>query len=395
MKSTRNNKMKKITLLHATRATPERALKTKSIWLKRASNPQNVEHIFGIQADDKSSFDLLKNENIAITSPPPKWASSSVSNWNAAAALSTGDILVVIADDLTPPDGWDEQLQKLPEGNKKWACYVPDTFRDDGLMCHPVLSRALYNKRGYIFHPNYYGVFCDNDFSARSLLEATILQVTGLKWQHDHPMNGTRESDDIVNLQNTKEAYNFGMQEFVKQWPLINIFNRSKSIVGDINEHMLRLAQLARECDHVTEFGVRTGMSTYSFLHGLSNKPNAKLRSYDLHDFFNVFAIHNQLQIDWTFQQGSTLDAPTIEPTDLLFIDTLHTYAQVKGELEKHGNQSNKYIIFHDTVAFGTQGEDNGEGINLAIQEFIQENPHWKLSEHHANCNGLTVLIRV
>jgi hypothetical protein len=386
--------MKKISLLHATRNTPQRALATKQIWIERATNPENVEHIFGIQVDDTESHLAFGEEDVANSQPPPDWASSSVANWNAAAAISSGDILVVIADDLTPPQGWDEELQKLPAGTEEWACYVPDSFREDGLMCHPVLSRALYNKRGYVFHQNYYGVFCDNDFTTRTVLEAPILKVKGLKWQHDHPMNGTRPADAIVDLQNSKPAYQYGANAFVAQWPMINIFNRSRSIAGDINEHMLRLAQLARQCEHVTEFGVRTGMSTYSFLHGLSNKPNAKLRSYDLHDFFNVHGISSQLAIDWTFHQGSTLDAPTIEPTDLLFIDTLHTYAQVKGELEKHGNQARKYIVFHDTVAFGVVGEDNGTGINLAIQEFLRDNDHWQIVEHYENCNGLTVLAR-
>jgi hypothetical protein len=72
----------------------------------------------------------------------------------------------------------------------------------------------------------------------------------------------------------------------------------------------------------------------------------------------------------------------------------LHTYAQVKGELEKHGNQARKYIVFHDTVAFGIVGEDNGTGINLAIQEFLRDNDHWQVVEHYENCNGLTVLAR-
>lgn len=386
--------MKKITLLHATRNTPWRALATKRAWIERATDPENVEHIFGIQADDNESRLAFGDYKIALSVPPPDWASSSVANWNAAAASSDGDILVVIADDLTPPQGWDEKLQNLPDGDKIWACYVPDTLRKDGLMCHPVLSRALYNKRGYVFHPDYYGVFCDNDFSVRTQLESTILQIPGLEWRHDHPMNGTRSTDAIVDLQNSEPAYRYGAQTFWKHWPLTNIFNRSRSIAGDINEHMLRLAQLARQCEHVTEFGVRTGMSTYSFLHGLSSKPNAKLRSYDLHDFFNVYGIQSQLKIDWTFHQGSTLDAPTIEPTDLLFVDTLHTYAQVKGELEKHGNRARKYIVFHDTVAFGIVGEDNGTGINLAIQEFLRDNAHWQIVEHYENCNGLTVLAR-
>ena len=78
--------MKKISLLHATRNTPQRALATKKIWLERATNPENVEHIFGIQSDDKESH--LQFETAARSVPPPEWASSSVANWNLAAAYS-------------------------------------------------------------------------------------------------------------------------------------------------------------------------------------------------------------------------------------------------------------------------------------------------------------------
>ena len=385
-----------ISLLHATRGTPERALATRKIWIDRADEPEKVEHIFGIQSDDMESIKAFTAANAYwwCTPPPPAWASSSVANWNVCAQFSTGDILVVIADDLTPPQGWDTQLRKLPDPTQKWSCYVPDSVRQDGLMCHPVLSRALYESLEYVFCPKYHGVFCDNDFTNRAMLKAPIYSVKGLQWQHDHPINGTREEDDVVKIQNSRHAYDFGSRVFSKMWPLSNIFHRSRGIVGDINEHMVRLAQLAAECDHVTEFGVRTGMSTYSFLHGLSDNPKAVLRSHDLHDFFNVYAIHNQLDIDWTFTQGSTLDIPMIEPTELLFIDTLHSYDQVKGELQKHGNQASKYIVFHDTVAFGAVGEDNGRGINEAIHAWMEINPHWKVAEHYENCNGLTILSR-
>jgi hypothetical protein len=151
--------MKKLTLLHATRGTPERALTTRQIWLDRAIHPDRIEHIFGIQSDDDQSACAFIDCQHSVSVPPPEWASSSVANWNAAAALSTGEILIVVADDLTPPQGWDEQVEKLPPGNLEWACYVPDTVRGDGLMCHPIISRALYNKRGYIFHPDFFGVF--------------------------------------------------------------------------------------------------------------------------------------------------------------------------------------------------------------------------------------------
>lgn len=387
--------MKKLTLLHATRGTPDRALATRQIWLDRATHPDRIEHIFGIQSDDDASVHAFIDYAHGVSVPPPEWASSSVANWNTAAALSSGEILIVIADDLTPPQGWDDQVEKLPPGDKEWACYVPDTVRQDGLMCHPILSRALYNKRGYVFHPDYFGVFCDNDFTVRTQLECPILQVKGLQWNHDHPSNGTRKEDDIVRHQNSEAAYHYGATKFSDMWPMLTIFNRCRSVESDIHQHLMRLAQLARECNHVTEFGVRSGMSTFSFLHGLSNKSRPVLRSYDLGDPYNIFALRPQLQVDWTFQHGSTLEADVIEETDILFVDTLHTYGQVKGELERHGNQARKYIVFHDTVAFGLVGEDYREpGINLAIQEFMRDNPHWVLFEHYDNNNGLTILTR-
>jgi hypothetical protein len=78
---------------------------------------------------------------------------------------------------------------------------------------------------------------------------------------------------------------------------------------------------------------------------GLSNKSRPVLRSYDLGDPYNIFALRPQLQVDWLFRHGSTLEADVIEETDMLFVDTLHTYGQVKGELERHGNQARKYIV--------------------------------------------------
>ena len=89
---------------------------------------------------------------------------------------------------------------------------------------------------------------------------------------------------------------------------------------------------------------------------------------------------------------GNTLEIE-IEPTDLLFIDTLHTYDQLIKELELHGNKSKKFIIIHDTETFG--GNKKKKGLEHAYKEFLTNNENWSLLEHFANNNGLTVLKRV
>ena len=146
---------------------------------------------------------------------------------------------------------------------------------------------------------------------------------------------------------------------------------------------MLRL--LARTCSHITEFGVRSGNSTVAFLAGLP--VGGRLSSYDCQP--PPFTGPSE----WAFHRARTDELADIEETDLVFFDTLHTYAQLRAEL-RHGNQARQWLVFHDTVTFGTVGEDGGQGLMPAIHEFLEANPHWRTFAACQHNNGLLVLER-
>ena len=151
---------------------------------------------------------------------------------------------------------------------------------------------------------------------------------------------------------------------------LKSAYSNRCSVHGEINEHLSTLSELAFSCKHVTEMGVNTGNSTLAFLNS-----DVILRSYDLYINDNVsrfFDIAKQENKDVKYIQGDTRII-NIEKTDLLFIDTLHTYDQLKIELNRHCNKVRKYIVFHDTQTFGTIGEDGGLGLLPAILDFIIE----------------------
>ena len=160
---------------------------------------------------------------------------------------------------------------------------------------------------------------------------------------------------------------------------------------SDINEHLPTLKKYSEECDHITEMGVRDVVSTWAFLMG---EPK-KLISYDINQMDEKIILDaiKDTDIEFKFILSDTTKIE-IEETDLLFIDTLHTYEQLKVELELHGNKSKKYIIFHDTTLFGYRGERGDIGLNPAIEEFIEKNPHWSKHEVFTNCCGLTILKR-
>lgn len=170
-------------------------------------------------------------------------------------------------------------------------------------------------------------------------------------------------------------------------------YQRAKNTPSDINQNLHILYDLAKECKTVIEFGVRTGVSTRAFLN-----TDVSLLSFDLYEDREVrklFTLAKAKGKKAEYIISNVLDIE-IEETDLLFIDTLHTYDQLKQELKLHGNKAKKYLVFHDTHTFGFSGEVGNDmrGLMAAIMEFISENPDWKVKIHKTNNNGLTVLHR-
>lgn len=180
------------------------------------------------------------------------------------------------------------------------------------------------------------------------------------------------------------------------------LYQTACTVPSDINEHLPALRELASGCKHVTEFGMRWARgSTVAFL---AAQPET-LVSWDLDPSCIVspkVTTLIQLRGKTTFQPrtGNTLKIRT-EPTDLLFIDTLHTAKQLLAELERHVDPRTwpmpvaKYLAFHDTESFAHRGEDGSEpGLVAAINHFIAKHafPHWSVLKRYENNNGLVVL---
>lgn len=173
---------------------------------------------------------------------------------------------------------------------------------------------------------------------------------------------------------------------------------------SDINENLPILFEIAKQCNHITEFGVRSGVSTRAFLN-----TDAALRSYDLEKDTVVNELFKKAKEDGKnveYYEGNVLDIE-IEETDLIFFDTWHHYDQLKKELSKHANKSKKYLVFHDTQTYSMTGEkcsntstgkiltdviEQPEGLLPAIIEFIVDAPQWTFKTYKKNNNGMIIL---
>jgi len=170
---------------------------------------------------------------------------------------------------------------------------------------------------------------------------------------------------------------------------------RARDKPSDINMHVPRLRQFAEQCEHVTEFGVRHGVSTTALLAGAVSGKLQRLVSYD-HKLWGRENDLRDLAPDvFKFVKKSTLEI-NIAPTDMLFIDSRHTYSQLSYELLRGYDKVRRWIALHDTRLFGHRDESmvKGPGLLLAVREFLAANMDWFVAEHYEYNNGFTVLSR-
>ena len=177
---------------------------------------------------------------------------------------------------------------------------------------------------------------------------------------------------------------------------------------SDINEHLPTIYEYAKKCDHVTEMGVRWVSSSWALLRANPKK----IVSYDILKDPNVQQLVDasaEYGINFHFIEQDVLKAD-IEQTDMLFIDTWHTYKQLFAELNLHAGKVRKYILFHDTVSFALVDEgtydclsdialamkSEKQGLVAAINDFLltEEGQKWEIERVYANNNGLTIMRR-
>lgn len=185
---------------------------------------------------------------------------------------------------------------------------------------------------------------------------------------------------------------------------------------SDIYEHIPVLRQLSQECSSAVEIGVRSMVSTWGILLGLAEN-NQSERTYlgiDLaypppYPLSVAKKLAAENGIDFTFWPTNDMHID-LEPVDLLFIDSLHTYCHLTYELETFCPKVRKYICMHDTSPpwenrddteyhgdyseYPAEYDRTKRGLWPAVVDFLERHPEWSLYERRINNHGFTILKR-
>lgn len=169
-----------ISLIHPSRGRPQRAYETARKFLDNSGC--DIEYILSVDTDDSTLPDYVKlfsgltieiNHNI-----------SAIDAANKAAKVSTGNIIIQIADDWDCPPLWGKQIIDATLGKEDWILKTPDGTQD-WLMTLPIMDRTYYNRFHYIYQPEYLHMFADTEMSC--VADITGRRITAnIPFKHNH-----------------------------------------------------------------------------------------------------------------------------------------------------------------------------------------------------------------
>lgn len=212
-----------------TTARPDQWEKSYRTYIKRAVEPDDVEYVlctdarWGFKRQAALTAEWQKGDPaIHLECWEMKRDGMNTLVWNdgrkcmvdgyaTAVAASTGSIIILGSDDITPPDEWDVRLGELiPDTSKDLAVHVSTGYYD-GLMASgiQILSRTRLERYGYALHPEFESMYSDDDFLEQAYHDQVVIDGRHLMFPHNHPA-AAGEWDEVYRHQNSAQSYEVG-----------------------------------------------------------------------------------------------------------------------------------------------------------------------------------------
>lgn len=192
-----------ISLIHPSRGRAEKATHNYNEWIDKAGCV--VEHVLSVDtSDDHLSYFRLHKPYSA--KPEGSYSrlyandnKSVVEATNNAAKESKGDILLYLSDDFKCFPNWGQAVIKEFEGvTEPMLIKVDDCLQPFHVpvLTIPIMNRALYERLGYFFHPDFKSMFCDEHLYWVAKKLGALKMCPHLKFEHQHVSVGKAQDDE-------------------------------------------------------------------------------------------------------------------------------------------------------------------------------------------------------
>lgn len=270
-----------ISVLHATRGRVELPQKAYHYWMSRARNPQDIEWLFGVDADDSVGNDtvdrIVANDGFHVARKIVNTGPfNNVGANNAAFAQAKGALLVQGSDDFRCPDGWDIIIRErtIHEANRRGIAdaaafgfdgvlgvgdpHFSGPYSGDGLLACIIGTKHYFDRiGGYFLYPEFDGVFADTEFTQKAAMDDVLFDAYDIHFYHDwHGAPNDPLRDDTYRRHLTTEANHQGGHVFNERTMACfpdnaNALSGEAGVVADLREDRLGPPFMAAVCTEV------------------------------------------------------------------------------------------------------------------------------------------------
>ena len=370
--------------------------------------PHITEKLLNLLENNTLVSEVLVIVNSPDVKIPNKYTKVSVLNegrpnlgvnpsWNLGVLIASNEYLCLLNDDIIPDNAL---FYKIEDKYSDLSVNLIGFCPGESAFNQPIITDGSIN---IIKHTNEHNYGFGSLFFIRRSKWIHIPEVLKTYFGDDFIYNlAKKRQEDIYLITNMNFEGTFAAttKEFLSDLEvekvLFNKFNplnwsnsyniqeelRNAYLVSsDINEHIATLHDLANECASITEFGVRSGVSTRAFL---ASRADVVI-SYDIehNDYVQQLFLQDRRGVNAYYTIRNTNNASALM-TDLLFIDSEHTATQLLKDLS-FSFLAKKYIVLHDTTTYFSN-------LMPTLLDFIKTNNNWVMDKVYSNNNGLIVL---
>lgn len=199
----------KILVKFPTRNRPERFLSTFSKFIETQTT-DNVKYLITLDRDDHTVTEELINQIQSKTKHVTVSVGISKGKIHACNRginiIDDWDIVILASDDMIPHQtGWDEIIIEAMQDNHPdldGVLYFSDGYTALNTMC--ILGRKYFERFGYIYHPEYISLWCDNEFQEVSQMLGKEAKFSQILFRHEHPANTGGANNDALYRENDK-----------------------------------------------------------------------------------------------------------------------------------------------------------------------------------------------
>jgi glycosyltransferase involved in cell wall biosynthesis len=203
-----------ISLIHPSRSRPQKAYQTALKWAGMAGIA--TDYVLSLDSTDPYLDDYkakFNEDRIHINDN-----TSVVEATNVACKEAKGDILLYLSDDFDCFPDWGVAIEKaVKDFPPMWLLKVDDCLQrfDVAVLTIPIMSRPLYERLGYFWHPSYKSMFVDEDLYWTCRKLGVIRNAEHLRFEHQHVSVGKAQDDETYR--NSAKNWDQGKAVFAQR----------------------------------------------------------------------------------------------------------------------------------------------------------------------------------